>query len=93
MNTNYLLTELFADKVTVVAKDGWAKQKQERKLLENLTPREMEVLSLLSKGYINQEITDHLVISRNTVKSHVSNILGKLGVSDRTNAALLAAAP
>ena len=49
-----------------------------------LTPREQEILPLLTRGLSNQEIADQLVISRATVKTHVSNILQKLDVPDRT---------
>ncbi len=49
-----------------------------------LTPREQEILPLLTKGMSNQEIADQLFISRATVKTHVSNILQKLEVPDRT---------
>jgi NarL family two-component system response regulator LiaR len=56
----------------------------------NLTPREVEVLRLLTEGLNNNEIADRLIISRATVKFHISTILSKLGVSSRTEAALLA---
>ena len=49
-----------------------------------LTPREQEILPLLTRGLSNQEIADQLFISRATVKTHVSNILQKFNVSDRT---------
>jgi LuxR family maltose regulon positive regulatory protein len=55
-------------------------------LIEPLTPRELEVLSLIAGGLRNQEIADQLVISLATVKRHISNIYGKLGVSHRTQA-------
>jgi two-component system, NarL family, response regulator LiaR len=58
---------------------------------EPLTEREKEVLQLLAKGRANKGIASELVISEKTVKVHVSNILGKLGVSSRTQAALYAA--
>lgn len=55
-----------------------------------LTEREMEVLKLIAKGKSNSEIADGLVISVNTVKGHVSNILSKLHLADRTQAAVYA---
>jgi DNA-binding NarL/FixJ family response regulator len=58
--------------------------------LENLTPREVEVLKLLSKGQTNPQIARNLLFSVSTVKAHVRSILNKLGVSDRTQAAVRA---
>lgn len=55
---------------------------------ETLTERETEVLRLISKGLSNKEIGRTLHIGEKTVKTHVSNVLGKLGVSSRTQAAL-----
>lgn len=55
-----------------------------------LTPRETEILRLMTGGYNNREIASALEISEGTVKNHVSNILGKLGVRDRTRAVLKA---
>jgi len=57
---------------------------------EMLTPRETEVLRLLAQGKSNQEISSALVIALKTVKTHVGNILSKLGLSSRTQAALYA---
>ncbi len=55
-----------------------------------LTDRELEVLTLIAKGYTNQKIAEDLVISVGTVKGHVSNILSKLHLADRTQAAVFA---
>ena len=55
-------------------------------LIEPLSPREQEVLHLLNAGATNQQIAEELVISHATAKKHVSNILGKLGVENRTKA-------
>jgi len=57
---------------------------------EQLTPRETEILRLMTGGYSNREIASALQLSEGTVKNHVSNILGKLGVRDRTRAVLKA---
>jgi two-component system, NarL family, response regulator LiaR len=56
-----------------------------------LTPREQEVLDLIGRGYANKRIALELGIAEKTVKTHVSHVLAKLGVSDRTQAALYAA--
>jgi DNA-binding NarL/FixJ family response regulator len=57
-------------------------------MLETLTPREIEVLRLLAAAYTNREIAEALGTAEGTVKIHVSNILGKLGARDRTQAVL-----
>ena len=58
--------------------------------LPKLTPREVEVLKLMSLGYRNKEIAEALVIADRTVKIHVGNILGKLNAGNRTEAVALA---
>jgi two-component system, NarL family, response regulator LiaR len=58
--------------------------------IESLTPREVEVLKLLSQGQTNPQIAQNLLVSRGTVKIHVQHIISKLGVSDRTQAAVRA---
>ncbi|MBY0223747.1 response regulator transcription factor [Sporosarcina aquimarina] len=63
---------------------------QTHELHEELTDRELEVLLLLAKGKSNQEIADELFIALKTVKTHVSNILSKLEVQDRTQAVIYA---
>ena len=55
-----------------------------------LTPREQEVLALMTQGLSNPDIAERLVVSRSTAKAHVSNILSKLGVSNRAEAIALA---
>ena len=63
---------------------------KEHILHEDLTNREKEILLLISEGKSNQEIADELFITLKTVKTHVSNILSKLDVEDRTQAAIYA---
>jgi DNA-binding NarL/FixJ family response regulator len=59
-------------------------------LESDLTERELEVLRLIGTGATNREIADRLVVSEGTVKNHVSSILSRLGLRDRTQAALFA---
>jgi NarL family two-component system response regulator LiaR len=59
-------------------------------VFERLTPREREVLELLGRGRSNKQIANELGVAQKTVKTHVGNLLGKLGVADRTQAALYA---
>ncbi|NKQ37585.1 MAG: response regulator transcription factor [Chloroflexi bacterium] len=58
--------------------------------LTALTTRELEVLKLIARGYDNRTIAAELTLSEKTVKTHVSNILSKLGLTDRTQAAIYA---
>ncbi|MEM1367590.1 MAG: response regulator transcription factor [Cyanobacteria bacterium P01_H01_bin.15] len=58
--------------------------------LKDLTPREQEILGLISQGATNQEIADRLHISLKTVKNHVTSILSRLNLRDRTQAAIFA---
>ena len=55
-----------------------------------MTKREVEILRLVAAGMRNREIADHLVISLSTVKRHIANAYGKLGVSHRTEAVVRA---
>ncbi|MBB6454071.1 NarL family two-component system response regulator LiaR [Salirhabdus euzebyi] len=66
------------------------RQKPVEALHEQLTEREKEILFLIAEGKTNQEIADQLFIALKTVKVHVSNILGKLQVQDRTQAVIYA---
>jgi len=63
---------------------------EEPALFTELTERELDVLRLIAKGMTNSQIAETLVISENTVKGHVSNILSKLHLADRTQAAVYA---
>ena len=64
--------------------------RQPRKLGFDLTDRELDVLALMVEGLTNPQIAERLIVSRSTVKFHVSNILSKLGASSRTEAVSLA---
>jgi DNA-binding NarL/FixJ family response regulator len=67
-----------------------SRQSEGAEQMESLTPREVEVLRLLSQGQTNPQIAQNLLVSRGTVKIHVQHIISKLGVSDRTQAAVRA---
>jgi LuxR family maltose regulon positive regulatory protein len=63
-----------------------SKQIPQERPLDPLTPRELEILRLISKGHSNPEIANELVVTINTIKNHTSNIYSKLGVRSRTQA-------
>jgi NarL family two-component system response regulator LiaR len=58
--------------------------------LDDLTPRERDVLVLIGRGFPNKQIARELDIAEKTVKTHVGHVLAKLGVADRTQAAVVA---
>ncbi len=68
----------------------YVRERANQALVEPLSDRELEILRLVATGASNKEIAATLVIAEGTVKNHVTNILGKLGVRDRTQAALKA---
>jgi NarL family two-component system response regulator LiaR len=74
-----------------VLRQASSRQTQPATLITSqLTDREVEVLRLIAKGLSNADIADRLFLSEGTVRNHVSAILAKLGVSDRTQAAVIA---
>ena len=98
----YLLKDAFIDDIVYSLKvierggkfyssdlvDQMGQLSEEEKLLETLTKRELEVLFFLNKGYSNAKIGEELFVSEGTVKKHISNILGKLGLENRMEAGL-----
>lgn len=66
------------------------KSEEQKNIFNTLTARELDVLRLISSGMLNRDIANVLDISEKTVKNHVSNILKKLDVNDRTQAAVMA---
>ncbi len=62
-------------------------------MLEELTPRELQVLRDIAEGMANKEIAEHLHISEHTAKFHVASILGKLGASSRRKPSPKVSAP
>jgi len=73
-----------------VIKQFSSREPTKSNLFTELTERELEVLTLIARGYTNQKIAEDLVITIGTVKGHVSNILSKLHLADRTQAAVYA---
>ena len=73
-----------------VIKEFRVRDPDKQRLFTELTEREMEILKLIAKGYTNKTISDQLVVTVGTVKGHVSNILSKFHIADRTQAAVYA---
>jgi DNA-binding NarL/FixJ family response regulator len=67
-----------------------ARKKPATLITSKLTEREVEVLNLLAKGLSNEDIAKQLFLSQGTVRNHITSIVAKLGVSDRTQAAIIA---
>lgn len=70
-----------SDDVSAKAREKWREGRAER-----LTPREMDVISCIARGFSNQDIANALFVSEKTVKNHLTNIFRKLNVNDRTQA-------
>lgn len=85
---SYVHPNLAGELVREISKTG--NGEKAKRGLESLTKREYEVLSLIADGLSNKEISQKLIISEKTVKNHVSSILRKLEISDRTQAAIYA---
>jgi len=78
-------------KIAKIVLNNFTREMNQQKTQESvLTGREIDVLSLIAKGYSNFEISKNLYISMNTVKTHIKNIFQKLEVEDRTHAAMKA---
>jgi DNA-binding NarL/FixJ family response regulator len=86
---NELLLRLVRDTEDQEAESPLAKR-SDAPLPESLTARELEVLQHLARGLKNSQIAQQLTLSTGTVKIHVQHIISKLGVSDRTQAAVRA---
>ena len=82
--------KVVAEFARLTSKAATPSQLHNEPLIEPLSDREREILSLISAGASNREIANTLFLAEGTVKNHVTNILGKLGVRDRTQAALKA---
>jgi DNA-binding NarL/FixJ family response regulator len=85
-----MLQRLAVEEESLTERPSKPEESSGQLLDESLTDRELEVLQLLASGLTNQEIARRLVISAGTVKHHVRHIVSKLGVSDRTQAAVRA---
>ncbi len=83
-------TQLHPEIAKKLMTDVATREKKPEPDLDKLTERELDVLRLIARGLSNQEIAKELTISEKTVKTHVSNILSKLHVDDRTQAAIYA---
>jgi DNA-binding NarL/FixJ family response regulator len=76
--------------VAELARIADSPQVRPQTLLHPLSERELEIVGLLARGATNREIAAALVLAEGTIKNHLTNILGKLGARDRTEAALIA---
>lgn len=87
---SFLQPSIAAKVVAEFQRLGAAPRRPAADLVEPLSERELEILRYVARGASNREISASLVIAECTVKNHVTSILGKLGVADRTQAALKA---
>jgi DNA-binding NarL/FixJ family response regulator len=87
---SFLQPSVAAKVVAEFARLSVNKAKAAPALIEPLSEREQEILSLITAGASNREVAQRLFLAEGTVKNHVTNILGKLGVRDRTQAAIKA---
>lgn len=85
-----LVAPSITDRLLRAIRTGPALAGPQSPLVQDLTPRELEVLRLVAEGYTNKEIASALHLAEGTVKNHVSMILPKLGARDRTHAVLRA---
>lgn len=101
----YLLKNVGADELAEAIRDAYdgkptlapeaaqaliQRTRKPKNQVEELTPRELEVLKLMGEGLTNPQIAEELVVSNSTVKFHVSSVLGKLNVDSRTEAVVYA---
>jgi DNA-binding NarL/FixJ family response regulator len=85
-----IAAKVVAELARRIASQAQAPGPEDGRALERLTEREREVLRLLEQGYANREIGEALYITEGTAKNHVSSVIDKLGLRDRTQAALWA---
>ena len=90
INSVYQGETFIQPSLEIIINDKLEEKKQDDVKIESLTRREFEVLKLLAIGMYNKEMGEKLNITERTVKNHVSNIFKKIGVSDRTQAAVFA---
>ncbi|MCK4388097.1 MAG: response regulator transcription factor [Dehalococcoidia bacterium] len=84
------LYKLFCNEELDQLQELLRERKAEASISSPLTPRELEILSHIARGYINKQIADKLGISEQTIKNHMSSVLRKLDANDRTQAVVLA---
>jgi len=86
----FLLPSITAKVVAEFSRISRPSNPNQEALIDPLSPREIEILQLVATGASNKDIAEKLIISEGTVKNHLSNILGKMGVKDRMQAVLKA---